>query len=162
MTTEHKALKAQFDAGLKKAKESDVKQQHVAEENIKVMPLDEVRNNMPWMRALAMEQELLAKQHRMSSVWIYFLCTIISPLTSPTGICDLECISGMGATTLRHMCNDISDLFQDFSQGVEIMKNTKITQINGEDMITGGPVKLFTPCCCSLSHQALTGNPGSK
>ena len=70
MKPEHEALKAQFDEGLKKAKEADAAQQSAAEKNIRVMSMDQARNDMPWMRALAMEKELIAKQHLMSSVWI--------------------------------------------------------------------------------------------
>jgi hypothetical protein len=73
MTPEHKALKTQFDAGLKKAKDSNVELHHAAQDNVKVMSLDQVQNDLPWKRALAMEKELIAKEHTMSSVRIYFI-----------------------------------------------------------------------------------------
>jgi hypothetical protein len=108
MATEHKALKAQIDAGLKKARESSAEQQRVAEGNIKVMSLDKVRNNMPWMRALAMEKELLAKQHKMSSVGTYFLCLMgISSLIFAAGVCNFERVPGIRISTSRHACKDI-------------------------------------------------------
>jgi hypothetical protein len=68
MTPEHKALKAQFDAGLKKAEDSNAEQQRAAQENVRMMPIDQVQRDLPWMRALAMEKELMAKGHTMSSV----------------------------------------------------------------------------------------------
>jgi len=73
MTPQHKDMKAQFEVGLKKAGESNAEKLRVAEGNIKVMGKDEVRNDLPWIRALAMEKELAAKQHKYSSVRIYML-----------------------------------------------------------------------------------------
>jgi hypothetical protein len=69
MTAEHKTLKAQFEAGLKKAELSIAEQQNVAKENIQIFSVDKVQKDLPWNRALAMEQELV-QQQKASSVRI--------------------------------------------------------------------------------------------
>jgi hypothetical protein len=67
MTAEHKALKAQFEAGLKKAEVSIAEQVDVAKENIQAFSVDQVQKDLPWMRALAMEKDLI-QQQKASSV----------------------------------------------------------------------------------------------
>ena len=67
LTPEQESLKAEFEAGLKKAQEAMDKPATTAYS----MPSGSLEaNNMPWKRALAMEQELMTGQ-RMSSVCHY-------------------------------------------------------------------------------------------
>lgn len=56
-------------------------------------------------------------------------------------LCDHERIPGV-STFEGLACNDP---LQDFSKGVEIMKKSKIAQVDGKDVINGGHVKSLIP-----------------
>lgn len=70
MTPEHKALKVQFESGLKKIQDLEAEAQSVADGNMKVMNIADVQNKLPWQRGLAMEKEIVAKQHNTCSAFV--------------------------------------------------------------------------------------------
>ena len=73
MSPEHEALKVQFEMGLKKAQDSETQTISAVPGKVKTMDMAAVQDKLPWQKALAMENDLIAKQYTQSSVRIQLL-----------------------------------------------------------------------------------------